>query len=105
MQCSSGESVAQSAVAKSQTSFHHLARETEEGYEELQPGLWFSWPSFERGNSRIKTKQTPWPLVRERTIPTDRPPRVEEIYCQLVWIEGCRVVSAAESPRPLISVF
>jgi hypothetical protein len=24
-------------------------------------------------------KQTPWPLVRERTIPTDRPPVVDEI--------------------------
>jgi hypothetical protein len=23
-------------------------------------------------------KQTPWPLVRERTIPTDRPPLVDE---------------------------
>jgi hypothetical protein len=26
-----------------------------------------------------QTKQTPWPLVRERTIPTDRPPLVDEI--------------------------
>jgi hypothetical protein len=26
-----------------------------------------------------KTKQTPWPLVRERTIPTERPPLVDEI--------------------------
>jgi hypothetical protein len=25
------------------------------------------------------TKQTPWPLVRERTIPTERPPLVGEI--------------------------
>jgi hypothetical protein len=24
-------------------------------------------------------KQTPWPLVRERTIPTDRPPLVDEM--------------------------
>jgi hypothetical protein len=24
-------------------------------------------------------KETPWPLVRERTIPTDRPPLVDEI--------------------------
>jgi hypothetical protein len=24
-------------------------------------------------------KQIPWPLVRERTIPTDRPPLVDEI--------------------------
>jgi hypothetical protein len=26
-----------------------------------------------------KQKQTPWPLVRERTIPTERPPLVDEI--------------------------
>jgi hypothetical protein len=25
--------------------------------------------------------------------------------CQLLWIEGCRVVSAADPLRPLISVF
>jgi hypothetical protein len=27
----------------------------------------------------LQNKQTPWPLVRERTIPTDRPPLVDEI--------------------------
>jgi hypothetical protein len=27
----------------------------------------------------IKTKQTPWPLVRKRTIPTERPPLLGEI--------------------------
>jgi hypothetical protein len=48
---------------------------------------------------------TLWPLVRERTIPTDRPPLVDEILCQLLWIEGCRVVSAADPLRSLISVF
>jgi hypothetical protein len=26
-----------------------------------------------------KQKQTPWPLVRKRTIPTERPPLVDEI--------------------------
>jgi hypothetical protein len=26
-----------------------------------------------------KTKQTLWPLVRERTIPTERPPHIDEI--------------------------
>jgi hypothetical protein len=26
-----------------------------------------------------QTKQTPWPLVRERTIPTERPPLVDEM--------------------------
>jgi hypothetical protein len=50
-------------------------------------------------------KQTPWPLVRKRTIPTERPPLVGEIYCQLLRIEGCRVVSAADPLRSLISVF
>jgi hypothetical protein len=53
----------------------------------------------------IKTKQTLWPLVRKRTIPTERPPLVGEIYCQFWRIEGCRVVSAANLPRSLISVF
>jgi hypothetical protein len=27
----------------------------------------------------LQNKQTPWPLVRTRTIPTDRPPLVDEI--------------------------
>jgi hypothetical protein len=27
-------------------------------------------------------RRTPWPLVRERTIPTERPPLVDEIWCQ-----------------------
>jgi hypothetical protein len=44
-------------------------------------------------------KQTPWHLVRERTIPTERPPLVDEIKCQLLWIQGCRMVSAADPPR------
>jgi hypothetical protein len=52
-----------------------------------------------------QTKQEPWPLVRERSIPTDLPPLVDELLCQLLWIEGCRVVSAADPLRPLISVF
>jgi hypothetical protein len=55
--------------------------------------------------SYTQTKKTPWPLVRKRTIPTERPPLVGEIWCQLLQIEGCRVLSAAEPPRPLISVF
>jgi hypothetical protein len=50
-------------------------------------------------------KQTPWPLVRKRTIPTERPPLVDEIWCQLLWMEGCRVVSVADPLRSLISVF
>jgi hypothetical protein len=50
-------------------------------------------------------KQTPWSLVRKWTIPTDWPPLVDEIEYQLLWIETCRVVSAADPPRPLITVF
>jgi hypothetical protein len=36
---------------------------------------------------------------------TARPPLVSEIYCQILRIEGCRVVSAADPQRSLISVF
>jgi hypothetical protein len=31
------------------------------------------------GIAREQTKQPPWPLVRERTIPTERPLLVDEI--------------------------
>jgi hypothetical protein len=51
------------------------------------------------------SKQTLWPLVRKRTIPTERPPLVGEILYQLLRVEGCRMVSAADPPRSLISVF
>jgi hypothetical protein len=51
------------------------------------------------------SKQTSWPLVRKRTIPTERPSLVGEIRCYLLWIEGCRVVSEADPLRSLISVF
>jgi hypothetical protein len=50
-------------------------------------------------------KQTLRSLVRKRTILTDRRPLVDEIQCQLLWIEGCRVVSAADPLRSLITVF
>jgi hypothetical protein len=33
----------------------------------------------DNGSPKQTNKQTPWPLVRERTIPTDRPPLVDEI--------------------------
>jgi hypothetical protein len=36
-------------------------------------------PSISSYLTLFKTKQTPWSLVRERTIPTDRPPLVDEI--------------------------
>jgi hypothetical protein len=50
-----------------------------------------SWPEILKNRLRVgdlgtdkklskqKNKQTPWPLVRERTIPTERPPLVDEI--------------------------
>jgi hypothetical protein len=38
----------------------------------------------------VTKTQTPWPLVRKRTIPTERPPLV---------------VSEADTPRSLISIF
>jgi hypothetical protein len=49
--------------------------------------------------------KTPWPLVRKRTIPTGRPPLVDEIYYQLLWTDGCCVVSAADPLRSLITIF
>jgi hypothetical protein len=58
-----------------------------------------------RTQAKQTNKQTTWPLVRKRTIPTERPPLVGESSCRLLWIEGCRVVSAADPPRSLISVF
>jgi hypothetical protein len=66
---------------------------------------WHLLPSFHNGgvasDQTLQTK-TPWPLVRKRTIPTERPPLVDEIQCQLLWIEGCCVVSAADPLRSLI---
>jgi hypothetical protein len=50
-------------------------------------------------------KQTPWPLVRKRTILTGRPPLVGENLVPTFAIEGCRVVSAADPLQSLISVF
>jgi hypothetical protein len=34
---------------------------------------------IKKNKTKKKNKQTPWPLVRERTIPTERPPFVDEI--------------------------
>jgi hypothetical protein len=44
-------------------------------------------------------------LSPQRTILTERPPLVGEIYCQILRIERCRVVRAADPLRSLISVF
>jgi hypothetical protein len=32
-----------------------------------------------KSTKQKQNKQTPWPLVRQRTIPTERPPFVDEI--------------------------
>jgi hypothetical protein len=38
-------------------------------------------------------------LVRERTIPTERPPLVGEVSANFCGKKGCRLVSAADSLR------
>jgi hypothetical protein len=42
------------------------------------------------------TKLNSVALVRERTIPTERPPPVGEVSANFLWIEGCHVVSATD---------
>jgi hypothetical protein len=42
-----------------------------------------------------KLKQTPWPLVRVRTIPTERPPLVGEVSANFAAI-GCHVVGVTD---------
>jgi hypothetical protein len=49
----------------------------------------------------LSSVQTLWPLVHKRTIPTERP----SLVGQILQIERCRVVSAVNPPRSLISVF
>jgi hypothetical protein len=51
----------------------------------------------------IKTKSLAFSALAN--LPTDRPLLVGEYYCQLLRIESCRVVSAAEPLRSLMSVF
>jgi hypothetical protein len=41
-----------------------------------------------------KLKLNSLALVRERTIPTERPPPVDEVSAKLLRVEGCHVVSA-----------
>ena len=43
-------------------------------------------------------------LVRERTIPTERPPLVGEVSANFLRIEGCHVVSATH-PHVRLSLF
>ena len=42
------------------------------------------------------TKKKSVALVRERTIPTERPPPVGEVSANFLQIEGCHVVSATD---------
>jgi hypothetical protein len=80
-------------------------------YKEIE-GVVGKFPKYDMkivlgdSNECLQTnKYTPWRLVRKRTMPTERPPLVYEIDFQLLWIEGCRVVRAADPLRSLISVF
>jgi hypothetical protein len=41
-----------------------------------------------RNNPEDTILQTSWPLVRKRTIPTDRPPLVNEIYANFCGLKG-----------------
>jgi hypothetical protein len=41
----------------------------------------------------LPDKQTPWPLVRERTIPTDRPPLVDEIMITRQRLKGFQTLN------------
>jgi hypothetical protein len=50
-----------------------------------------------------KQKQTLWPLVHKRAIPTERSPRVGKIYYQLLRIEGCHGVTAG--PHTVVNLF
>ena len=71
-------------------------------------GFW-SQPSFlcngyrgllhRKENSRdidFTCKKNSVALVRERTIPTERPPPVDEVSANFLRIEGCHVVSATD---------
>jgi hypothetical protein len=37
------------------------------------------WKEGEGQKQKQQQQQTPWPLVRKRTVPTERPPLVDEI--------------------------
>jgi hypothetical protein len=48
-----------------------------------------------KGNDNSKANNS-LALVRERTIPTGRPPLVGEVSTNFLWIEECRVVNAVD---------
>jgi len=47
-------------------------------------------------NNNNKTKLNSVALVRERTMPTERPPPGGEVSANFLRIEGCHVVSATD---------
>jgi hypothetical protein len=51
-------------------------------------------------NKTISVALSPQANYTDRSAVTCR-----RTYCQFFWVEGCRVVSAADPPRSLISVF
>jgi hypothetical protein len=59
----------------------------------------FHWPmcTVGEGHIAVYNKQTnSTALVRERTIPTERPPLVGQVNANFCWSRGCRVVSATD---------
>jgi hypothetical protein len=56
------------------------------------------------GDYQRLREDAPWPLVRERTIPTERPP-LDEILVLTFVDRGVLRGQRGGSPRPLISVF
>jgi hypothetical protein len=42
-------------------------------------------------------------LIRERTVPTDRPSIIDVVSATFLWIEGCRVVSATDPHGRVLS--
>jgi hypothetical protein len=58
-------------------------------------GVIYRFDHLSVSKTQQTNKQTPWLLARKLSLPTERPPMVAEFQCQLLRIEGCRVVSAA----------
>jgi hypothetical protein len=68
--------------------FHRNVTHTDASHFRYIDNRWYRIRTFDMMRFRVSiylkvlnksNKQTPWPLVRERTIPTDRPPLVDEI--------------------------
>ena len=75
-----------------------------------RPGAWSRRPKpLQQGHKRQQTvsiHSSSVALVRERTIPTERPPPVGEVSANFFFADtGVSRGQRNESPRPLISVF